>query len=293
MKLANVRLKNGTRTVVAQGDSEELVDLAKIFGGQEPTVRGLLEDGQHLLEAARQGLPHATSFVSEADIESFLPVCEEDSKVFCVGLNYGGHAKELGVGIPKNPSIFARYGTTCIGHGQNIPLPKSSSMVDWEGELALVIGTSTKYVGEDNALDAIVGATIFNDVSMRDFQERLPKITLAKNFDGSGPIGPWLVTTDEIANLEELDLVTRVNGEVMQKSSTRDFIFSVPYLVDLISQVCRLRPGDVIATGTPEGVGWAHKPEPKFLQDGDVVEVEIECLGTLRNTCRNEITKGV
>ena len=140
-------------------------------------------------------------------------------------------------------------------------------------------------MGEANAIGALAGVTCFNDVSMRDFQSRLPRITLAKNFDGSGPIGPWLVTMDEVGDIGALTIETRVNGEVMQRASTKEFIFPVAFIVDLISQACALHPGDVIATGTPAGVAWGRKP-PNYLKDGDVVEVEIERVGTLRNVAR-------
>jgi len=289
MRLANILRKDGVRTLAIGGSKGELIDVSKLSVDGVTNIRAALEQGSAYLGALREAAGKApeAAILGSSEIAAHLPVAEADSKIFCVGLNYLSHAEELGLAIPKQPSIFSRYGTTCVGHEGDILLPKSSDAVDWEGELAVVIGASTKYVAEADALAKLAGASCFNDVSMRDFQERLPRITLAKNFDGSGPMGPWLVTLDEVGDLRNLDVETRVNGEVVQEASTSEFIFSVPYLISLISQVCELKPGDVISTGTPGGVGWARKPQ-WYLKDGDVVELEVSSLGTLRNTARRE-----
>lgn len=289
MRLANILRKDGARTLAIGGPNGELTDVERLSVDGVTNIRAALEQGPAYLDKLRKAAATApaAAVLGADEVAAWLPVAEADSKIFCVGLNYVSHAEELGVAIPKQPSIFSRYGTTCVGHEGDILLPKSSDAVDWEGELAVVIGVPTKYVTEDEALSRIAGASCLNDVSMRDFQERLPRITLAKNFDGSAPMGPWLVTLDEAGDLEKLDVETRVNGEVVQKASTSEFIFSIPFLVSLVSQVCELRPGDVISTGTPGGVGWARKPQ-WYLKDGDVVELEITSLGTLRNTARKE-----
>jgi 2-keto-4-pentenoate hydratase/2-oxohepta-3-ene-1,7-dioic acid hydratase in catechol pathway len=251
------------------------------------SIREVLQLGDDYLATLASAVAAEKTSARIGQVSAFLPVAERDAKIFCVGLNYLSHAQELGLPVPKQPSIFSRYGTTCVGHDQPILIPRSSEAVDWEGELALIIGRPVKYIGKENALSAIAGVTCFNDVSMRDFQERLPRITLAKNFDGSGPMGPWLVTMDEIGDLNDLAIQTRVNGKTMQDASTKEFIFSIDYLVDLISQVCALVPGDVIATGTPGGVAWKRTP-PNYLKDGDIVEIEIERVGVLRNVARLE-----
>ena len=289
MHFANIRLADGRRTLAVRRAAGPIIDASKLSTGPTISIRQAWERGKAYireLEAHCQQPLHR-AVLTEADIAHYLPTCEADAKIFCVGLNYVSHAEELGQAVPKQPSIFSRYGTTCVGHDQSILLPKSSTAADWEGELALVIGEPIKYVGEANAIGALAGVTCFNDVSMRDFQSRLPRITLAKNFDGSGPIGPWLVTMDEVGDIGALTIETRVNGEVMQRASTKEFIFPVAFIIDLISQACALHPGDVIATGTPAGVAWGRKP-PNYLKDGDVVEVEIERVGTLRNVARAE-----
>jgi 2-keto-4-pentenoate hydratase/2-oxohepta-3-ene-1,7-dioic acid hydratase in catechol pathway len=289
MRLANIRLANGRRTLAACLTEGVVVDVGKLPVDPAISIRQAYEHGEEYIRelALRCLSPARTHLLSRDDIACFLPICELDAKIFCVGLNYVSHAEELGLAIPKQPSIFSRYGSTCVGHEQSILIPRSSQAVDWEGELALVIGKPIKYVGETHALGALAGVTCFNDISMRDFQERLPRITLAKNFDASGPIGPWLVSIDEIPDIDALTIETRVNGTVMQKASTSEFIFPTPFLIDLISQACALKPGDVIATGTPAGVAWRRKP-PNFLRDGDVVEVKIDGVGTLRNVARAE-----
>jgi 2-keto-4-pentenoate hydratase/2-oxohepta-3-ene-1,7-dioic acid hydratase in catechol pathway len=289
MRFANIRLADGRRTLAVRHAAGPIIDASKLSTGPAISIRQAWQRGEVYIRelAAHCQKPLPRAVLTEADIAHYLPTCEADAKVFCVGLNYASHAEELGQAIPKQPSIFSRYGTTCVGHGQPILLPKSSAAVDWEGELALVVGKPIKYVGEANAIGALAGVTCFNDVSMRDFQDRLPRITLAKNFDESGPIGPWLVTMDEVGDIGALTIETRVNGHVMQRASTKEFIFSVPFLIDLVSQVCALHSGDVIATGTPAGVAWRRKP-PNYLKDGDVVEVEIERVGTLRNVARAE-----
>lgn len=290
MRLANILKKDGSRTLAIAIDDDALIDVAEL--GVEPvqSIRAALVKGQDYLAQLRTALKDTDgkTVLATKDVAQFLPSTEQDNKVFCVGLNYVSHAEELGMPIPKQPSIFARYGTTCVGHEGDILLPKSSDAVDWEGELAIVIGADTKYVDEADAFNHVAGVSCFNDVSMRDYQERLPKITLAKNFDGSGPMGPFLVTLDEVDDLNNLDVMTRVNGETVQNASTSEFIFSVPYLVSFISQVCALAPGDVISTGTPGGVGWKRKPQ-WYLKDGDVVEVEISSVGTLKNIARTEV----
>lgn len=283
MRLANIRRADGKRILAIEVEGRGLLD-ASLLGFEDIfCIREVYERGEGVLTRLTEAVATApaSALLNERRI-FWLPVCEADSKIFCVGLNYVGHAEELGLKIPKYPSIFSRYGTTCVGHEQPILLPKSSDAVDWEGELALVIGRPIKNVGETESRSALAGVTCFNDVSMRDFQERLPRITLAKNFDASGPMGPFLVTMDEVGSIDDLTLETRVNGITRQSASTKEFIFGVDYLINLISQVCLLRPGDVIATGTPGGVGWAEKP-PTYLKAGDVVEVEIEKVGILRN----------
>jgi 2-keto-4-pentenoate hydratase/2-oxohepta-3-ene-1,7-dioic acid hydratase in catechol pathway len=203
-------------------------------------------------------------------------------KVICVGLNYTDHAEETGNPIPTEPIIFNKAITSVCGPNDDVEKPRGSTKLDWEVELAIVIGTRTKYVSEADAMNHVAGFAIFNDVSERHFQiERLGQWTKGKSHDTFGPLGPWLVTRDEVADPGDLDMELKVNGRTMQKGSTRTLIFSVPHVVSYISQFMTLEPGDVIPTGTPPGVGAGMKP-PTFLDVGDVMELEIQGLGKQR-----------
>lgn len=203
------------------------------------------------------------------------------SKIVCVGLNYARHAAETGVEPPKEPVLFFKSTTALNGPNDDIVIPKNSRKTDWEVELAVIIGKKASYVALDEAIDYIAGYAVHNDYSEREFQiERGGQWVKGKSCDTFAPIGPWMVTRDEIANEGNLHLWLEVNGKRMQDSNTSDMIFNVPYLVHYISQFMTLLPGDVITTGTPEGVGLGQKPEPWYLKDGDVVRLGIEHLGT-------------
>ena len=202
-------------------------------------------------------------------------------KVLCVGLNYRAHvAESAGRQVPEHPRIFARLADTVIAHGAPLWRPVNSTHFDYEGELAVVIGKAGRRIPAAQALDHVAAYTIFNDGSLRDYQKH--SVTAGKNFPNTGPLGPWLVTADEIRDPAALTLETRVNGERRQHTSTGDMILSVPQLIEYISAFTPLAPGDVIATGTPEGVAHARKP-PLWLVPGDVVEIEISGIGILRN----------
>lgn len=204
-------------------------------------------------------------------------------KILCVGLNYSEHAAESAMAAPDFPTVFVRFNTGLVAHGEPLVRPAASDKFDYEGEMVAVIGKSGRAISEADALDHVAGYSIFNDGSIRDFQLRTPQWTIGKNFDGTGGFGPVFVTADELpAGGAGLRLETRLNGEVMQSASTDDLIFDVRRLVALISTGMTLEAGDLIVTGTPSGVGAARKP-PVFMKAGDVCEVEIERIGTLRN----------
>lgn len=242
-----------------------------------PDVLALLRAGE-LAELAP--LATATPDHALADI-TFLPAVPGDRKVLAVGLNYRAHVAEtVGRDVPEHPRIFARLADTIIGHGQPMWCPRNSTHFDYEGELAVVIGKPGRHIPAGRALEHVAAYTIFNDGSVRDFQKH--SVTAGKNFPSSGPLGPWLVTADEIADPQALTLTTRVNGEQRQRTSTADMILSVAELIAYVSSFTPLAPGDVIATGTPEGVAQARTPPP-WLRPGDVVEVEITGIGILRN----------
>ena len=213
---------------------------------------------------------------------TFLPVLPSAQRIFCVGLNYEDHRIETGRDPSARPTIFTRFASAQVGHGCALVKPKVSDQFDYEGELAVVIGRAGRYVSERAALDHVVGYSCFLDGSVRDWQRHTTQFTPGKNFDASGGFGPCLVTSDEIPDPTALRLVTRVNGEVMQDTTTDLMIFSVVELVVYLSTFTELRPGDVIATGTPGGVGSRREP-PMFLGPGDEVEVEISEVGTLRH----------
>jgi acylpyruvate hydrolase len=208
-------------------------------------------------------------------------------KILCIGLNYRDHAAESGQQVPDFPTVFTKYANTIIGPGEAIVLPRVSNQVDYEVELGVVIGRRAKHVREVDALDYVAGYLPFHDVSARDYQHRTSQWTLGKSFDTFGPIGPALVTRDEVGDPHKLDIQLSVgrageNGEILQKSNTSNLIFPIHVLIAYLSDVLTLEPGDVIATGTPSGVGAARKPQ-RFLKPGDVVRIEISGLGVLEN----------
>lgn len=204
------------------------------------------------------------------------------SKIVAIGLNYADHAREAGLQIPSEPIIFSKATTCIIGPNDDVVQPRNSTKLDWEVELAVVIGTKAQYVSEDKALDHVAGYTILNDVSERSFQLSSSQWDKGKGFDTAGPIGPWLVTTDEITDPQSLDMWLDVNSESMQTGNTKTMIFGVAKLVSYCSQFFTLLPGDIITTGTPPGVGMGKKPEPIWLKPGDVMTLGIKGLGEQR-----------
>jgi 2-keto-4-pentenoate hydratase/2-oxohepta-3-ene-1,7-dioic acid hydratase in catechol pathway len=217
----------------------------------------------------------------------FLPVIPRPEKIVCAVRNYMDHHQEvIAAGMQRElseePPIFLRVWRSQVGHEQPVILPRVSGTLDWEGELAVVIGKPGRDIPAERAFEHVAGYSIYNDVSVREWQFHAKQIASGKNFEGTGPFGPWMVTADEIAPGRELKLMTRLNGETVQNSHTGHMIFSIPKLIAYASTIFTLVPGDVIATGTPAGVGWSRKPQ-RFMRAGDVVEVEIEGIGTLRN----------
>jgi acylpyruvate hydrolase len=216
-----------------------------------------------------------------SDIAIRAPIARP-GKIVCVGLNYRSHIAEIGDPTPEYPILFHKTATSIIGHGQAIVLPRVSRQVDYEGELAVVIGRRGKYIPEENALSHVAGYTCANDVSAHDLEFRTSQWTSGKMLDTFCPLGPVLVTTDEIANPDSLRLKTVLNGRTVQEECTSDMIFSVPFLISYISSLATLEPGDIILTGTPAGIGCNRKPQV-FLRAGDVISVQIEGIGTLTN----------
>jgi 2-keto-4-pentenoate hydratase/2-oxohepta-3-ene-1,7-dioic acid hydratase in catechol pathway len=218
---------------------------------------------------------------------TYLPPITNPRKIICIGINYEAHRVETGREKSPYPVVFTRFATTLVGHEEPIVRPRASECLDYEGELAVIIGREARHVKAERALEIVAGYACFNDASVRDWQYRNSQFTPGKNFDATGAFGPWMVTADEIPDPSQLELTTRVNGERVQHAFTSDMTFSVPQLIEYISTFCTLEPGDVIATGTPGGVGHERKP-PLFLKPGDRVEVEIDKIGVLSNPVEAE-----
>ncbi|WP_434106158.1 fumarylacetoacetate hydrolase family protein [Paraburkholderia caffeinilytica] len=265
---------------IGQADSE-LIGLCVGDAGYPGSLASLIEAGPEALAAAartlRNGVPVALDKVL------LLPPVREPGKIICLGLNYADHAKEGGFDIPAYPTIFARFASSLIGHGAPIVRPKVSTLLDYEAELVAIVGKGGRNIPKERALEHVAGYSIFNDASIRDYQLRTPQWTVGKNFDGTGAFGPCFVTADELPpGASGLKITARLNGEVVQRSSTDQLIFDVASIVALLSEAMTLESGDVIVTGTPSGVGHARSPA-LYMKAGDVCEVEIEQIGVLRN----------
>jgi 2-keto-4-pentenoate hydratase/2-oxohepta-3-ene-1,7-dioic acid hydratase in catechol pathway len=258
---------------------EIITDLGALSNGKVSSLREALAVGALDELAARVG---TDSSGIGLDAVKLLPVIPEPQKIFCVGLNYEAHRVEANRPKTGEPAIFVRTPTSQVGHGEPLVAPSESSTFDYEGELAIVIGKSGRRIAEADAWSHIAGYAAYNDGSIREWQQHTTQWTPGKNFDATAGFGPWLVTRDEIEDAAELSIVTRLNGVEMQRATTHMMIFNIPYLVSYISRFATLLPGDVIATGTPGGVGFKRSP-PVFMRPGDVAEVEIERVGTLRN----------
>jgi acylpyruvate hydrolase len=249
------------------------------------TLPELITRGADLLRIGR-GLAQLPAI--DLNVVRLLPPVPAPPKLLCVGLNYDDHLEESGLNKPTYPEIFSRFATSLIAHQQPILRPPESTALDYEAELAVVIGKPGRRIPRDQALDHVAGYSLFNDATIRDFQLRTPQWTIGKNFDATGAFGPWLVTPDAAPpGAHGLRIQGRLNGQVMQDSNTDQLIFDVPALIELLSVAMSLERGDVIMTGTPGGVGAARKP-PVFMRAGDVFEVEIEGMGVLRNVVHDE-----
>jgi 2-keto-4-pentenoate hydratase/2-oxohepta-3-ene-1,7-dioic acid hydratase in catechol pathway len=225
--------------------------------------------------------------IHRADDIRFLPLIPNPEKIICVGVNYRPHVEEMGRDIPEKPVLFVRFATSLVGHGASIVKPRVSDQYDFEGELAIVIGRHARHIDREHALEYVAGYACFMDGSVRDWQRHTHQFTPGKNFDRSGALGPSLLTADEIPDPVTLSLSTRINGHVMQEGKIDELIFDIPTLIEYCSTFAELQPGDIIATGTPGGVGAARKP-PIWLKAGDNVEVDIGPVGCLRNTVCDE-----
>jgi acylpyruvate hydrolase len=277
MKLATIRIQGGTRAVRIDGDTATVVAAEDV--------------GALLATPGWAGVAAAATSASLPTAElDYAPLIPRPDKIMCIGLNYRSHIAEMrGGDPPAYPTVFAKYRSSLIGAYDDIVLPPESSAVDWEAELAVIIGSPVRRADRAAATAAIAGYSVLNDVSMRDWQRRTMQFLQGKTFESSTPLGPWLVTPDEPGAVPgpEQSIGCSVDGEVMQDSTTADLLFDVPHLVSYLSEILTLEPGDVIATGTPAGVGAGRKP-PRFLGHGELVVTTISGVGELRNRCRAE-----
>jgi 2-keto-4-pentenoate hydratase/2-oxohepta-3-ene-1,7-dioic acid hydratase in catechol pathway len=282
MKIASYSIDGTPSFGVVAGDG--VVDLRPIAAEVGATLREALERGA--LERVRSWSA-GRSADHRLDALQFLPVIPQPSKILCVGINYHSHVKETGRDVPTHPMIFTRFADSQVGHGQPLLRPRVSAKLDFEGELAVVIGKHARYVKAAHALGHVAGYSAYNDGSVRDWQRHTIQFTPGKNFPRTGGFGPWLVTTDEIPDPSTLSLTTRLNDVVVQSATIDDLIFPVDVLIEYCSTFTNLDPGDVIITGTTGGVGAFRQP-PLWMKAGDVVEVEISGIGVLRNTVADE-----
>ena len=286
MKLVTFTTGNGPRLGAVRG--EDVIDLAVASDGALPSdMIAFLEQGDAAVAAAQQLVQDADTALSLADVTLLAPV-PTPSKVVAIGQNYMDHCLEQGVEPPTSPVIFTKFSTAVIGPGAEIRWdPALTSMVDYEVELAVVIGRTTRRVSAGDALETVAGYTVCNDVSARNLQFGDGQWVRGKSLDTFCPLGPWLVTRDEIPDPQRLAVRTTLNGEVMQNSTTAEMIFGVKDLIAFASRAFTLRPGDLIITGTPPGVGVFRDPQV-FLKDGDEITLEVEGIGKLTNTCVEE-----
>jgi len=267
--------------VGVMGDSGEIHGLLAGEPGYPGSLDALVGKGEEALRAAGKRLGNARAF-DPAKVE-WLPPLIAPQKIICIGLNYSAHAAEGGFQAPTYPSVFVRFNSSLIGHRAPLLRPRESVQFDYEVELVAIIGRAGRRIAKSAALSHVIGYSVFNDASVRDYQLRTPQWTVGKNFDGTGAFGPYLVTHDEVpSGGTGLRVRTRLNGQVLQDANTSDLIFDVATLIALLSEACTLKPGDLLVTGTPSGVGFARKP-PVFMKAGDVCEVEVEGVGTLAN----------
>ncbi len=277
------------RTALGLVDGDSVIDLGSADPSLPRDMRSLIEAGPSAPANVRAAAARAPAAAKHAlaSVTPALPIAKPP-KFVCVGLNYAEHAKEGGHGIPTYPSFFLRVNSSLIPAGASVVRPKCSIQLDYECELTIVIGKGGRHIPEAKALDHVFGYTLFNDVSVRDYQRKTSQWTAGKNFDATGPLGPHIVAADSLPpGASGLRISTRVNGETMQDSNTSDMIFSTARTIAILSEIMTLEPGDMIATGTPSGVAHARKP-PAWMKAGDTVEVEVEGIGVLRNPVVDE-----
>lgn len=277
MKLLHFTLNNDSAVRVGVHTADGIIDLTGL-SGIPTTLEAVMEQGA---DALKPILGQTGNLIDEADIAN-APCVLNPEKILCVGLNYTRHAQESGAAIPTSPVLFSKFNNTLASHGDNIPLPTNAEKYDYEVELGVIIGKTARYVSEEDALNYVFGYCTINDLSVRDLQMRTSQWLLGKTLDKFMPMGPYIVTADDVPDPQNLELGCWVNGERRQNSNTGDMIFSVAQIISYASQYMTLKPGDIISTGTPEGVVLGMNPQV-WLQPGDEVTCEVTGLGKLTN----------
>ena len=273
--------------VLSKHDMNSFIDLSATDPRLPNQLQKIIASPSYL-ELAKHAISKSDAIKGQLQSITFKPPIESPGKIVCMGLNYADHAKEGGNARPEYPSFFMRGPSSLTAHLSPIIRPKVSDKLDYEAELAFVVGKKARNLTQENALDCVAGYSIFNDGSIRDYQRKTTQWTIGKNFDATGAFGPWLVTPDELPKgCHGLNIQSRLNGQVMQNANTKDFLWNVAETIALITECMTLEPGDVVITGTPAGVGYARTP-PVFMKPGDICEIEIESIGILRNTIIDE-----
>jgi 2-keto-4-pentenoate hydratase/2-oxohepta-3-ene-1,7-dioic acid hydratase in catechol pathway len=289
MRLFGFKGPNGYEGVgaISKGNLDTFIDVCATDAIIPNSIQDIIQSQGHL-DRVSAAIANPKAITSKLNTITFKVPIERPGKIVCMGLNYADHAKEGGNARPEYPSFFMRGPSSMTAHLSPIVRPQVSNKLDYEAELAFVVGKKARHLTLDNALDCVAGYSIFNDGSIRDYQRKTTQWTIGKNFDQTGAFGPWLVTPDELPpGCDGLNIQSRLNGQVMQNANTKDFLWGVAETIVLISECMTLEPGDIVITGTPAGVGYARTP-PVFMKPGDICEIEIESIGVLRNTIADE-----
>ena len=269
-------------------DGAGIVDIGARLGSRYPDLVAVLRAGAlaEVEAAAQEALKGGAAADVKYEGTTLLPVIPNPGKIVCVGVNYDEHRREMGHEPPGQPTIFVRWAESQVAHNQPLLKPAESDKLDFEAELAVIVGKTGYKVSEDDAYSIIAGYSCYNDGSVRDWQTHTSQFTPGKNFVATGGFGPWMITPDEVGDPQKLDIQSRLNGQVMQKSNTELMTFNIRKIIKYVTAFIPLQPGDVIATGTPGGVGTKRNP-PVYMKDGDLIEIEIEKVGLLSNPVKN------
>jgi len=289
MRLFSYRNQQNERGigVLCAKDSEQFVDLSGTDTSIPNSLLSFIESDASLSKA-KQALSNPNAVIRNLSEIQFETLIDRPGKIVCMGLNYADHAKEGGNARPEYPSFFMRVPSSLAAHNAPLIRPTVSDKLDYEAELAFIVGKRARNLTRENALDCIAGFSVFNDGSIRNYQRKTTQWTIGKNFDQTGGFGPCLVTPDELPpGAHGLQIQSRLNGTVMQNANTKDFLWDVAETIVLITECMTLEPGDVVITGTPAGVGYARTP-PVFMKPGDICEIEVEGVGILKNTIQDE-----